>query len=92
MIERGLVDEVKALLDRGYSPELPAMSGLGYKQIVAHPKGETSLEEAIQRIKYETHRFARNQYSWFRPRDENIHWFDIRNEPLESIRSLIINS
>ena len=89
MIERGLVDEVKRLLDRGYSPELPAMSGLGYKQIVAHLAGETSLDEAIQRIKYETHRFARHQYAWFRPKDEQIHWFDIRNEPLESMRSLI---
>jgi tRNA dimethylallyltransferase len=89
MIARGLVDEVQSLLDRGYSPELPAMSGLGYKQIVAHLKGETSLDEAKQRIKYETHRFARNQYAWFRPKDERIHWFDIRNEPLESMRSLI---
>jgi tRNA dimethylallyltransferase len=92
MIERGLVDEVKRLLDRGYSPALPAMSGLGYKQIVAHLKGETALDEAIQRIKYETHRFARNQYAWFRPKDECIHWFDIRNEPLESMRSLIVQS
>ena len=89
MIEHGLVDEVQSLLDRGYSPELPAMSGLGYKQIVAQLKGETALDEAIQRIKYETHRFARNQYSWFRPKDERIHWLDIRNEPLESMRSLI---
>jgi tRNA dimethylallyltransferase len=89
MIERGLVNEVKGLLDRGYPPELPAMSGLGYKQIVAHLKGETSLKEAIQRIKFETHRFARNQYAWFRPKDEHIHWFDIREEPLESIRNLI---
>ena len=92
MIERGLVDEVKWLLDRGYSPELPAMSGFGYKQIVTHLKGETSLEEAIQRIKFETHRFARNQYAWFRPKDEHIHWFDIRDEPLESIRDLIKQS
>jgi tRNA dimethylallyltransferase len=92
MIERGLVDEVKGLLDRGYSPELPAMSGLGYKQIVAHLKGETSLEETVQRIKFETHRFARNQYAWFRPKDEHIHWFDIREEPLESIRNLITES
>lgn len=92
MIERGLVDEVKGLLDRGYSPELPAMSGLGYKQIVAYLKGETAIDEAIQRIKYETHRFARSQYAWFRPNDENIHWFDIRNEPLEPIRRLISNS
>ena len=89
MIDRGLVDEVKGLLDRGYSPDLPAMSGLGYKQIVTHLKGETSLEEAIQRIKFETHRFARNQYAWFRPKDEHIHWFDIREELLKSIRNLI---
>ena len=89
MIERGLVDEVKWLLDRGYSPNLPAMSGLGYKQIVAHLKGETSLEETTQHIKYETHRFARHQYAWFRPKDEHIHWFDIRNELLEPILGLI---
>ena len=89
MMEHGLVDEVRLLLDRSYSPELPAMSGLGYKQIVSHLKGEISLEEAIQRIKFETHRFARHQYAWFRPKDEHIHWFDIREEPLEPIRSLI---
>ena len=92
MIERGLVDEVKWLIDRGYSPDLPAMSGLGYKQIVSYLKGETSLEETVQRIKFETHRFARHQYAWFRPKDEHIHWFDIREEPLESIRSLIVIS
>ena len=92
MIERGLVDEVKWLIDRGYSPDLPAMSGLGYKQIVSYLKGETSLEETVQHIKFETHRFARHQYAWFRPKDEHIHWFDIREEPLESIRSLIVIS
>ncbi|MFA5367378.1 MAG: tRNA (adenosine(37)-N6)-dimethylallyltransferase MiaA [Dehalococcoidia bacterium] len=92
MIERGLVDEVKALLDRGYSPDLPAMSGLGYKQIVAYIKGETAIDEAIQRIKFETHRFARSQYAWFRLKDEDIHWFDIRNKPLESIRNFITQS
>jgi tRNA dimethylallyltransferase len=92
MIECGLVDEVKWLIDRGYSPDLPAMSGLGYKQIVSYLKGETSLEETVQRIKFETHRFARHQYAWFRPKDEHIHWFDIKEEPLESIRSLIVIS
>ena len=68
------------------------MSGLGYKQIVAHLKGETSLEETTQHIKYETHRFARHQYAWFRLKDERIHWFDIREEPLDSMRSLIAQS
>ena len=89
MIERGLVNEVRQLLDRGYSPDLPAMSGLCYKQIVSYLKGETSHEEAVQRIKFETHRFARSQYAWFRLKDESIHWFDIREKPLESIRNLI---
>jgi tRNA dimethylallyltransferase len=65
------------------------MSGLGYKQIVSHLKGETSLEAAVQRIKFETHRFARHQYAWFRPKDEHIYWLDIREELLESIRNLI---
>jgi len=92
MMKRGLVDEVKGLLDRGYSPALPAMSGLGYKQIAACLKGEMNLDEAIQRIKFETHRFARSQYSWFRPKDENIHWFDIKDEPLELIRNFITQS
>ena len=89
MIERGLVDEVKWLLDCGYPPELPAMSGLGYKQIVACLKGEASLEKAIQRIKFETHRYVRSQYAWFRLKDEAIHWFDIRENPIESIHNLI---
>ena len=92
MIKCGLVKEVKGLVDRGYSPELPAMSGLGYKQIVDHLKGEITIDEAIQRIKFETHRFARSQYAWFRPKDENIHWFDIKNEPFELIRNFITQS
>ncbi len=89
MMERGLVQEVKGLLERGYSLDLPAMSGLGYKQIGQHLQGELGLEEAVQRIKYETHRFARHQYAWFRLKDENIHWFGVRNGVEEPVRSLI---
>jgi tRNA dimethylallyltransferase len=89
MMERGLVEEIKGLVERGYSLELPSMSGLGYKQIGHYLKGELDLDEAVQRIKNETHRFARHQYAWFRPSDENIHWFDVRNGMEETIRSLI---
>ncbi|MCK4361880.1 MAG: tRNA (adenosine(37)-N6)-dimethylallyltransferase MiaA [Dehalococcoidia bacterium] len=89
MMERGLVQEVKGLLERGYSLDLPAMSGLGYKQIGQYLKGEVDLSKAVQRIKYETHRFARHQYAWFRPNDEEIHWFEARNGVEEVIRSLI---
>jgi len=89
MMEQGLVKEVEGLLERGYSLDLPAMSGLGYKQIGQYLKGEVDLSKAVQRIKYETHRFARHQYAWFRPNDEAIHWFESRNGMEEPICSLI---
>jgi tRNA dimethylallyltransferase len=77
MIERGLVDEVKGLLERGYDASLPAMSGIGYKQIVLFLKGKLTLADAVQQIKFESHRLVRHQYSWFRPKDDRIRWFDI---------------
>jgi tRNA dimethylallyltransferase len=80
MIERGLVDEVKQLLNRGYDANLPAMSGIGYKQIGQFLKGELSLDTAIQQTKFESHRLVRHQYSWFRLKDVRIRWFDIQKE------------
>ncbi len=80
MIEQGLVDEVKKLVDMGYGFDLPAMSGIGYKQIGQYLKGELTLETAIEQIKFETHRLARHQYNWFRLSDKRIQWFDIQGE------------
>jgi len=76
MIQMGLVEEVEQLLQKGYSPSLPSMSGIGYKQIGQFLRGEMTLPQAIDRIKYETHRLARHQYAWFRLSDNRIHWFD----------------
>jgi len=89
MIKRGLVDEVKGLLQRGYSLSLPSMSGLGYKQIGMFLQGELDLGSAVQNIKYETHRFARHQYAWFRLSDQRIHWFDVKQEYEELVEELI---
>jgi len=80
MLEQGLVEEVKKLIDMGYDFHLPAMSGIGYKQIGMFLKGELALEVAVQQIKFETHRFVRHQYSWFRLSDSRIQWFDIQGE------------
>lgn len=80
MIENGLVEEVKELVKRGYKLDLPSMSAIGYKQIGMFLKGELSLEEAIQQIKYETHRYVRSQYNWFKLKDDRIKWFDIQND------------
>ncbi|GAW91493.1 tRNA (adenosine(37)-N6)-dimethylallyltransferase MiaA [Calderihabitans maritimus] len=76
MIATGLVEEVRKLLEMGYSPQLPALQGLGYKQIVGYLKGEYSLEEAIRLLKRDTRRFAKRQLTWFR-RDKRIRWFDV---------------
>jgi tRNA dimethylallyltransferase len=52
------------------------MSGIGYKQISQFLRGEMTLPEAIDKIKYETHRLVRHQYAWFRLSDSRIHWVD----------------
>jgi tRNA dimethylallyltransferase len=76
MIEKGLVEEVKHLLNLGYGWDLPAMSGLGYIQFRPYLEGKASLDEAIERIKLDTHDFIRRQYAWFSPNAEDIHWLD----------------
>ncbi|HEX3030655.1 MAG TPA: tRNA (adenosine(37)-N6)-dimethylallyltransferase MiaA [Bacillota bacterium] len=76
MLTQGLVQEVSGLLDRGYSPELVSMKGLGYKEIAAYLRGVCSLEEAVETIKQSTRRFAKRQMTWFR-REQNINWIDV---------------
>ena len=77
MIKRGLVEEVQQLLEKGYSPLLPSMSGIGYRQIIQFVRGQMTLPEAADRIKHETHRLARHQYAWFRLNDNRIRWFTV---------------
>ena len=84
MIELGLVAEVKTLIEKGYSVDLPAMSSIGYKQIGLFLSGELTLEAAVKQIKTETHRLVRRQYNWFRLKDERIKWFDIEDSNAES--------
>ena len=95
MLRKGLVEEVRWLLERGYSPSLPSMSGVGYRQIGQYLQGRLSLPEAVQRIKYETHRFARHQYAWFRLEDERIHWLEadkcIEEQALRLLRDAFPN-
>jgi tRNA dimethylallyltransferase len=75
MIEKGLVEEVRGLAGKGYGFDLPSMSGIGYRQIGMYLRGEMGLEAAIEQIKFESHRFARHQYAWFKLGDGRIHWF-----------------
>jgi tRNA dimethylallyltransferase len=90
MIERGLVEEVRGLVKQGYGYELPAMSGLGYRQVGCYLRDEISLEEAIRLIKRDTRRFVRQQYNWFRLDDEGIHWFQALDDPYERVKGVIL--
>ena len=72
----GWLDEVRGLRERGYGLEHAALSGLGYGELMRHLDGDLALDEAVQRIKYRTHRYARQQYAWFRLGDERIRWLD----------------
>ncbi len=83
MFQRGLVEEVRALLAAGYSPALPGMSSVGYKEVIAYLNGEFSLEEAQTRMRFSTHRYIRHQYTWFR-RDPAIQWLEADSPDLEA--------
>ncbi|WP_139488870.1 tRNA (adenosine(37)-N6)-dimethylallyltransferase MiaA [Brevibacillus dissolubilis] len=76
MIEAGLIEEVRQLLDKGYDPALVSMQGLGYKELIPYLYGEITLEKAVNDIKQRTRHFAKRQLSWFR-RMEEIQWFDL---------------
>jgi len=89
MIEMGFIDEVKILIDKGYSYDLTSMCSLGYKQIGEHLRGQTTLNEATDKIKYETHRFARHQYAWFRLKDDTINWFDTSENVKKRVENLV---
>lgn len=75
MMEQGLLDEVKALKQMGYTRDMVSMQGLGYKELLAYLDGECSLDEAVYIIKRDTRHFAKRQLTWFR-RERDVIWVD----------------
>ena len=73
MLNSGLVDEVKALHQKGYTKKLVSMQGLGYKEILDVLNGEISLERAVYLIKRDSIHFAKRQLTWFR-REKDVTW------------------
>jgi tRNA dimethylallyltransferase len=83
MLAAGVVEETAGLVARGYDWRLPSMSSLGYREIGAYLRGESSLAEAVERFKLATHRYIRRQLTWFRP-DTRITWLDAA-QPLATL-------
>ena len=84
MVAEGLVEETKRLLAAGYAPTLPAMTSLGYREIIAYLHGNMTLSQALERIQIETHRFVRHQMTWFR-KLPGLHWFDLDVEDASAL-------
>lgn len=78
----GLIDEVRALLNTGYGPELAPMTGHGYREAAGYLAGEWSLEEAVARTARRTRQYAKRQLSWFR-RDPRIVWLTADERPAD---------
>ena len=92
MMEAGFLAEVEQLADRGYEMGTGPLASPGYRELGQHLAGEMSLEEAVQRTKYQTHRLARRQYAWFKPADPRIKWLDAASPGLESQASALLQS
>jgi tRNA dimethylallyltransferase len=90
MLEAGLVEEVKGLLDAGYSRSLTAMKGIGYKEICDYLEGEESYAFAVDKIKQGSRNYAKRQLTWFR-RDNRIKWIDVEEfGNVEKLHSFLI--
>ncbi len=90
MLEDGLLEEVKRLMEAGYTKALNSMKAIGYKELIDYYNGETTLEEAVELIKQSSRRYAKRQLTWFR-RDKRIHWLnadgDIVREAYETVNN-----
>jgi tRNA dimethylallyltransferase len=89
MLDGGLVEEVRELLDKGYTPDLPALSAIGYHEISAYLRGRITLEEAESQMRRNTRIFVRRQANWFKTSDPQIHWFDVDENTVSAVESQI---
>lgn len=86
MVEAGFVEEVEALLNKGYSADLKTMQALGYRHMTAFIQGEVPLEEAVSTMQRDTRHYAKRQLTWFK-KDPEIHW--LRPDDWDKVEQLI---
>ena len=86
MVENGLIDEVRALFEKGLGEDSQSMKGIGYKELFPYFRGESSLEECLNLIKQHSRNFAKRQMTWFRSMPY-IEWFE--NNQIEEIKNYI---
>ena len=75
LFEWGLEDEVRALLDKGFSPQLPSMQSIGYRHMINYIEGRWDYAQCVELLARDTRHYAKRQFTWFN-RDDSIEWFD----------------
>lgn len=90
-VANGLIEETRQVLERGCSPTRPALRGFGYREIVAYLQGDLTLPSAVERYKFATHRFARQQSAWFRLDNPAIRWVDAEPPARDRALHLILD-
>jgi len=72
-------------LEKGYSPDLPSMSGIGYRECAGVVKGQLNADQAKVRMRHDTRVFVRRQANWFKEGDPSIRWFNVHEKTEEEI-------
>lgn len=83
MVDLGLVDEVKNLLDEGLDKNSQSLKAIGYKEVISYLDGEIDFDEMVDLIKKNSRHYAKRQLTWFR-RDDRIKWFDRESDRILS--------
>lgn len=91
MLREGLADEVRALLAKGYSRDLPSMLGLGYKEMADYLSGDCTYEAAVELIKRDTRHFAKKQLTWFKREKDTMEVNRMKYETVDDMLNLIIS-
>ena len=91
MFSAGLIKEVEMILNQGFDSNLPSLSAIGYKEVIALLHGEIDREEAIRLIKRRTRQYVRRQANWFKESDPKIKWFKMGAEINENVKSFILS-
>lgn len=89
MIQKGVIEETKRLMEMGYSPALTSMESLGYREIIAYLDGRIHYDRMIELFKQNSRNYAKRQLTWFR-RDSRIQWYDVTAYSPEKIIEMIL--
>jgi len=89
MFANGFLEEVKGLLAAGYSPSLPTLSAIGYRECIRVINGDLSEEQAKAEIRHATRVFVRRQANWFKEADPKIKWFRVEEGIVKEIEAYL---